>query len=116
MAGCGFGVGPTLLPGEGTSREYVVSNIDGPPIDVVVNDVEIAHLTCGATGVDLLAERGVPPLPWRIELRRDNGSALYSGTITEILESRKLVVRGETATELPWYASAGPQPRSPCPP
>ena len=61
---------PTPFPGEGDVKTYSVVNIDGPPIDLWVDAVRVAHLTCGMNGVDLLSRLGVPPLPWRVGGRR----------------------------------------------
>ena len=118
VSACGSGIHvppPPFQSSDATPRYYVVLNLDGPPVDLMVNDAKVIHLSCGMNGFDLAGEDGVAELPWDISLVRSDGSAMYSGHVDAVPESRKILIRGDEAREIPWYSSAGPPPRTPCP-
>ena len=107
--------GPTKRPGDAAVPYYAVVNLAGPPMDVLVNGVQVTHLSCGMSGFDLTTGPGVPGLPWDILLVRANGGDVYSGHVDAVPESRVILIRSNSAEEQPWYLSAGIPARSPCP-
>lgn len=92
----------------------MVINIDGPPVDVVVSGQIIVRLSCGTEGFDMTTVPGLS-LPWRLELRRLDGSILADFAVESVDPPKMVIVRGESAVEGPYPRPAGPIPQSPCP-
>jgi hypothetical protein len=54
-----------------------LANVDGPPVDVLIDATPVAHLDCAQYGQLVAGVGGVPQLPWTITVRRTNGAVLF---------------------------------------
>ena len=97
----------------------VIANIDGPPVDVVVNGRVVTHVMCQVTSTaaaPVLVPTADDPLPWTVHLDRADGRSLGTWTETGTSGPRMLLIRGTDAAELPAVSPAGAVPSSSCPP
>lgn len=97
----------------------VITNLDGPPIDVLVNGKVVAHVVCDWQSDDTSVELKPGPssqLPWQVQLVTASGESL--GTLTEdgLAGPRVLIVRGTGVTEVPAGTPGGPAPFASCAP
>lgn len=95
------------------SANIDVDNVDGPPVELIVNGITVSDLHCGGV-VQLATIMTLPPLPWTIQLRRQDGSVLGSWTEDGSNGDRAIVLRGTQPFELAMGESIGPPPQSPC--
>jgi hypothetical protein len=51
-----------------------VWNLQAPPVRVVVNDREVGTIACRAGRIVLRPRLGNPPLPWHVEVLREDGT------------------------------------------
>ena len=106
-------------PSAASDFSLKIANIDGPPVDVVVNGRVVAHVTCQVTSTDpapVLVPKADDPLPWTVDLKRADGRSLGTWTETGTRGPRMLLIRGSEAAELPAVTPAGRVPTSSCPP
>lgn len=90
-----------------------IINMDGPTIRVLINDRDVAIVSCGQ--VQSLAPGGaIGPTPWTVKLDRVAGSSLGSWPEQGTQGPRQLLIRGPTAQEGPAFGPEGPEPASPC--
>jgi len=96
--------------------EYVISNIDGPPVRASVNGVAIGSpVVCNEAGLVLTATvPGVPPLPWQISVATLDGAVFGSGSADGTL-AKVLFVRRDGVMEQAEPGNPGPGPELPCP-
>ncbi|MGH2463836.1 MAG: hypothetical protein ACRDGI_00080, partial [Candidatus Limnocylindrales bacterium] len=64
------------VPGTSATDPFtvVVTNIDGPPVDVFINGSRTAEVACASGAILTVGSDGIPPLPWALDVRRRSGS------------------------------------------
>jgi len=92
-----------------TQTAYVmyVEDVDGPPVELVINQRVVAPVPCsGYTGV-VEGVGGVPRLPWSLDVRRQDGSLLQHFDVERGPEWAMLLLRGDTVA-LGQFPADGP--------
>ncbi len=110
---------PSTSPVLGSDFTLLIANIDGPPLDVVVNGKVTIRVTCQVTSQEsapVLKPGPELPLPWAVHLVKSDGQSLGEWTETGTNGPRMLLIRGADAAELPAGTPAGPAPAPSCVP
>jgi hypothetical protein len=95
----------------------IVVNIDGPSVDVFLDGSFAAHADCAPRGVDTPpAVVSSAPLPWRIEVRRSDGSVFGSLVANASQGPLTLLVRTDGVSLIPRGQNIGPAPAASCTP
>jgi hypothetical protein len=96
--------GPTPAP---SPYSLELANVDGPPVDVLIGGVVVAHLECAGYGRLSEGIGQTPPLPWAITVRRTTGEVLFGPQRFDGGLTMQLLVRG-TSVSLTGAPSRGP--------
>jgi hypothetical protein len=94
-----------------------VANVDGPPVDIVINGSIAAHVSCqlnsDGTAVNIAPGPNIQ-LPWTVEVRATSGGSMGVWNETGETGPRMILIRGTQAAELPVGAPGGPIPQGSC--
>ena len=112
FAGCG----PTSeASGPGEPAALHIVNVDGPGVSVILGGKVLAAVPCGGDA-SLMPGGQLPPLPWDLAVRADDGAILGSVSISGSLPLA-ILIRGRSVLTGSWPMSYGPAPsplNAPC--
>ena len=111
---CSQNVGPPYSPD--LSFFVGIANIDGPPIEIWVNERLVATASCqldGAAGFELRPSAEMP-LPWTISVFDNRGLKLGSWTEDGEDGPKQLLIRGSVAYYQSTSSGGGPRPIGTC--
>ena len=113
LAGCGASPSASPSPSVEPLAVYIV-NVDGPAVDLLLDEQVIASVECGATATLVPGAGGIPELPWELTVRSSDGAVLGTPSVDGPLP-QGLLIRGTSVLGGPWPMSYGPAP-GPCAP
>jgi hypothetical protein len=94
-----------------------VVNIDGPPVDVRVNQVVVRNVVCHAGANPAMTPNASFPLPWTVTVTKADGSVLGTWTETGNEGARKIEIRADSVDEVAAeLGGGGPPPGPTCAP
>ena len=108
LAGC---AGARYASPSGEVPGLHVVNVDGPEVDLVLDDQVIATVACGAIATLVPGTGDLARLPWQLTVRSSNGTVLDSQSLADLLP-QGLLIRGTSVLIGPWPMSYGPAPAS----
>ncbi len=83
-----------------------VADVDGPPIVILIDGTVVARVPCSGYTQLQAGAHGVPPLPWSLDVRREDGGLLHHFDVSGG-DNFTLLLRGDTVA-LGQFGSAGP--------
>lgn len=110
--------GLTTVPAPSPAEAFslIVVNVDGPPVDVLVNGtLVLQHAACYLN--DDYAPPALTPtmaFPWHIEVRDARGASLGSFVENGNEGPKAILVRWDGATLIPRGANPGQAPKASC--
>lgn len=112
LVGCGLS--PSASSGGEVPAVHIV-NVDGPSVDLLLDDEVIATVACEATATVVPGAGSVPALPWELTVQSSDGTVLGSPSVADPLP-KGVLIRGTGVLTGPWpmlsYGPASP----PCAP
>jgi hypothetical protein len=102
-----------MSPSSEVSTTVHVVNVDGPQINLVLNDQVISSIACRG-GVTLVAGQGsLSKLPWDLTIKSSDGAVLGVAHLADP-EPNAVLIRGTSVLTGPWPMSYGPAPAATC--
>jgi hypothetical protein len=101
---------PSSSPGQ---FSLTVVNIDGPPVDVKINGVVVAHVVCHGGANPAMTPSASLPLPWVVTVTKADGTVLGTWTEAGNNGGRKIEIRAGYVDEVAEELGGGPMP-GPC--
>jgi len=109
----------TAAPPSQVAFFILISNIDGPVVDIEVNGTIVLRSTCdplAQSPVPEITTANRPPLPWVVRVLGADGSVLGTWTERGDIGPRTIFVRADGVREDAYGANPGPAPAPTCSP